>query len=235
MPLANFEKGTKVCSKCQKELPISQFGPRKSTTDGLQCWCPRCQSTANSTLYRKTHPLKLKPIAQKGHKFCSKCKRELSLDQFYKVKKGVQGLSSACRECMGKDGHIYYLNNKEDIGKKSKEWGINHKEYYKEISQRPTMRFGHYKRTAERRGLAFELTFEYYFNPQSPTTFWQKPCYYCGGHIETIGLDRIDNTKGYTASNVVSCCSVCNVAKGQMTQKEFKCWVEKIYHYWRSK
>lgn len=28
---ADFEKGTKVCSKCKRELPISEFGKNKAT------------------------------------------------------------------------------------------------------------------------------------------------------------------------------------------------------------
>lgn len=36
---ADFEKGTKVCSKCKKELLIEMFGNRKSQLDGLQYYC----------------------------------------------------------------------------------------------------------------------------------------------------------------------------------------------------
>jgi hypothetical protein len=39
-----------------------------------------------------------------------------------------------------------------------------------------------------------------------------KPCDYCGGH--TTGLDRKDNTKGYTLSNVTPACRRCNSMKG---------------------
>ena len=31
---ADFEKGTKVCNKCKKELPISEFYKNKSAKDG---------------------------------------------------------------------------------------------------------------------------------------------------------------------------------------------------------
>lgn len=36
------------------------------------------------------------------------------------------------------------------------------------------------------------------------------------------GIDRIDNNKGYFLENCVTCCSVCNRAKGTMSLKEFK-------------
>ena len=37
-----------------------------------------------------------------------------------------------------------------------------------------------------------------------------KPCFYCGTEDEPRGSDRIDNSKGHTAANVVPCCKLCN-------------------------
>lgn len=41
--IADFEKGTKVCSKCKKELPIEMFHKDKSKSDGLHNYCKECQ------------------------------------------------------------------------------------------------------------------------------------------------------------------------------------------------
>ena len=41
---ADFEKGTKVCSRCKRELPISEFYKNKSNPDGLGYYCKRCVS-----------------------------------------------------------------------------------------------------------------------------------------------------------------------------------------------
>lgn len=78
----------------------------------------------------------------------------------------------------------------------------------------PKGRFTTYKGSARNKGLPFELTLEDHFTPGAPNTFWQKPCTYCNDKIETIGLDRIDNDKGYTIDNVVSCCGDCNLTRG---------------------
>lgn len=40
---ADFEKGTKVCSKCKRELPISEFYKCKIFGDGLHNRCKKCQ------------------------------------------------------------------------------------------------------------------------------------------------------------------------------------------------
>lgn len=41
---ADFEKGTKICSKCKRELPIEMFNKDKIQKDGLYCSCKECRS-----------------------------------------------------------------------------------------------------------------------------------------------------------------------------------------------
>ena len=99
-----------------------------------------------------------------------------------------------------------------------------------------------YKGSARRRGYEYKLTEEQF------SEITKKKCYYCGLEPDNIektkgcngnyiynGLDRIDNTKGYTIDNVVSCCKICNQAKHTLTIQEFKNWVEKIYNNMKRK
>lgn len=41
---ADFEKGTKVCSKCRRELPVSEFNKNKRNKDGIDNKCRQCAS-----------------------------------------------------------------------------------------------------------------------------------------------------------------------------------------------
>lgn len=50
---ANFEKGTKICPRCRKELPISCFNKCKSRSDGLSCRCKECRAIINKRWYNK--------------------------------------------------------------------------------------------------------------------------------------------------------------------------------------
>lgn len=52
-------------------------------------------------------------------------------------------------------------------------------------------------------------------------SFWNKPCFYCGLVVDPVGLDRVDNSKGYVYKNLVSCHYRCNIAKASMTRDEF--------------
>lgn len=66
------------------------------------------------------------------------------------------------------------------------------------------------KNNAKNKGHEIDLSFEQFQILRS------KPCHYCGGSLsETAqGLDRKDNSLGYTISNSVPCCPDCNYTKG---------------------
>ena len=55
---------------------------------------------------------------------------------------------------------------------------------------------------------------------------WDLPCTYCGG--EAYGIDRRDNTIGYTEGNSVSCCAPCNYSKNWMSEKEYIAHCQKV-------
>jgi hypothetical protein len=64
-----------------------------------------------------------------------------------------------------------------------------------------------YRRNARQRMIMFSLSLRQF------TSMWQRPCTYCGEPIQTIGIDRLDNTRGYEVGNVASCCRTCNQMK----------------------
>jgi hypothetical protein len=46
--------------------------------------------------------------------------------------------------------------------------------------------------------------------------------------ITVNGIDRIDSSIGYVATNVVSCCKTCNYAKNNMSVLEFLDWARRL-------
>lgn len=42
----------------------------------------------------------------------------------------------------------------------------------------------------------------------------ENECIYCGDDSNKIGFDRIDNNLGHTLNNIVVCCEICNMTRG---------------------
>lgn len=84
-----------------------------------------------------------------------------------------------------------------------------------------------YRSSAEKRGLEFVLT------KGDFALLTQRDCFYCGMKPSQIckpfigggylynGIDRNDNSLGYTLINSVSCCKLCNWMKNQFDAKDF--------------
>lgn len=83
-----------------------------------------------------------------------------------------------------------------------------------------------YKKSAVKRGLSWWLTDDDF------DELTQANCWYCArppsnicneykSHYIYNGIDRWDNYYGYSLWNVVTCCSICNYAKGTSSATEF--------------
>jgi hypothetical protein len=131
-------------------------------------------------------------------------------------------------------------NSRPEVKEKLREY---HHKYNKEYAQRPEAkerrrsqadarrredpfihRFWLSKAQAKRANREFTLT------EVQARYFMSKPCIYCG-KMDTVydkpicGIDRLDNSKGYTLDNCVPCCEVCNKIKGSVTMEMAKVMV----------
>ena len=76
-----------------------------------------------------------------------------------------------------------------------------------------------YKRDAMQKERTFTLT------DAECEMMFLAPCYYCGkladNTIELHGIDRMDNTIGYTSKNSVAACKMCNMLKHEHSVEDF--------------
>ena len=98
---------TKVCSRCGRELPITNFGRHSRTKDGYQPCCKECQSEMNKG-HKKRGPFEHNEAPAKpkepekipeGMKKCSRCGQILPVSKFNKHKDSTDGLQYYCKEC----------------------------------------------------------------------------------------------------------------------------------------
>lgn len=95
--------------------------------------------------------------------------------------------------------------------------------------------YSEYKRCAKARKKEFNISKE-----EAKALFIQN-CYYCnrspkkavctawGDEFKYNGIDRVDNSKGYSAANCVPCCYMCNLAKHQSSKENFIAWIGRLH------
>lgn len=97
-----------------------------------------------------------------------------------------------------------------------------------------------YRLGAQRRGIPFKLT------EAECIDLITRACAYCGlppsspvaittssAHdaFRYTGIDRQDNTAGYTTENCVPCCKRCNQSKNDMSLDEWKQWLHRVFQF----
>src|SRR6266478_4605910 len=82
--------------------------------------------------------------------------------------------------------------------------------------QKQNVRSQTVSRFARAIALAKQRSYEWTIPEDSYKSLIIKPCYYHNGSLSDtgIGLDRLDNSRGYHVGNVVPCCGVCNFVRG---------------------
>lgn len=141
---------------------------------------------------------------------------------------------------------LNYKEFTEHNNKIHKEWldkDDNRLRQYINTANNPNRKLGCYKYRAKVRGIEFTIP------DNICKEMFTKPCHYCGTrnngfdsdctsellkvtygkeiHSKLNGIDRLDNSLGYSENNTVTCCSVCNKIKGHMSELGFylKCIV----------
>lgn len=90
------------------------------------------------------------------------------------------------------------------------------------------------RRKAGKKGCEFTITL------QDVENIIFQDCYYCGieplqkgrGGVKYNGIDRFDNSKGYTAENCVPACGTCNRLKRKEDFAEFLARARRIVNKW---
>lgn len=117
----------KKCSKCQQLYPATtEYWHKGHDKFGLRSPCKRCRSQASPTV----------DVAD-GYRLCTKCNeiKPSTPEYFNRDKKGSDGLSAKCKECLKIYKKQYYLENKEKVNKKNSEWHYANREHANELSR----------------------------------------------------------------------------------------------------
>jgi hypothetical protein len=95
-----------------------------------------------------------------------------------------------------------------------RKYNRTHAVLQKERMQTNLYKFKQYEFAADRRGYVFSLAFDEF------VSIFHGYCAYCG-MSDSRGIDRVDNSIGYTKENSVSCCEMCNKMKWRFPKDQF--------------
>lgn len=121
--------------------------------------------------------------------------------------------------------------------RKERGWALKERNFEIRRNRKPYENlYNRYKLQAIKNNVEFNLTEEEFH------MLVLKDCCYCGCppllvkeyvdetffHNEIM---RIDRSKGYTLNNVVPACNICRTAQRNLTEEEFRDWLERAYKH----
>lgn len=165
-------------------------------------------------------------------KQCKICGNIKVMDEF-PFRKDLNAYRPDCKACKQKH-HMEWMKEVDYNAQRREKWAndeqwrekckaANRADWSKsrekrlEYNRSPRRILATYKDKAKQRSISFDLSFDTFME------FWQMPCTYCGDSIDTIGIDRIDSSKGYTIENCTPCCATCNYMKRHHSLEK---WIE---------
>jgi len=186
------EDNTPYCIKCGDEL-LEDINWWISYIKSCKYLCKPCSSKLSKINREPNRAANLDPNKEWDPKYTRTCPR-------CKLELNAEG--NFWRDTNSTDGYASWCSKCTKKGKQTPK------------SKWITLRSG-----ARRRGYRFTLTFE------DCSGLFLDDCHYCGKpsveEVKIHGLDRVDNEKGYSMDNVVTCCEQCNVAKSTQTYEDF--------------
>jgi hypothetical protein len=229
----------KVCAKCKMEKLSVDFPKHSYSLDGLYSYCKNCVSVKNKESKDKKREQRIALINEKfpgakinlskyanstkrayyfpetNEKICGKCNSKLDVKLFFKHKQTSDGYHTWCKDCCTE-------GNKRSRVKK-----------YSTFEGRITTLLRTCKTSSEKRG-GQEMS----LTRDGLLDLWNKQkglCFYTDIEMDTqpelfnsVSVERIDSSIGYTIDNVVLVCNVINRMKSDLSLDLFISMCKKV-------
>lgn len=152
-------------------------------------------------------------------KYCNRMKGCLRYNEFMEACKNIYEFQTFGKKAERfVNWRVDYRKPWEKSTKRGEKYVCNNKEYCfkSKVYSCASRKYSDYKYDAEKsRNLTFELTKAKFIELR------ESPCTFCGYDSQDVGIDRIDNSKGYSDDNCQSACTTCNFMKFNRTNEQF--------------
>lgn len=210
---------TKVCKRCGKELPITEFYQVPSMKKCMDNTCKNCRRVMKGR------------IATPETLHCPVCNRDLPYYKFTIARKSHTGRMWCCTECWANNPGISQNNYRKQYDSTFRDL------IYTQKRESRLRNFIHAmwkaaKSRAEKRGIEFNIEESDIIIPEKcpllnvPLVFGTKENY-----NYSPSLDRIDNTRGYIKGNVWVISKQANTMKSSATLQELHTFCTNMLRY----
>jgi hypothetical protein len=109
MKKAEKQAEMKRCTKCGKLKGKSEFSKHSGRTDGLRCWCKKCECGCMHEYYRRNKKSVKKYYSYEEchrvvdgvkEKQCRRCRKWKELIDYHKNAPAKDGVSVLCKKCI---------------------------------------------------------------------------------------------------------------------------------------
>lgn len=161
--------------------------------------------------------------------------------KFYKLTIKEWNKDSCNWKCECECGKICFRSTAEFNRNRTKSCGCDYRNKPRRFAENISIKrriINSYQSSARQRDISFNLSEKEFIN------LIEKDCYYCNQKPSSQfkgykfkneylfnGIDRVDNSKGYTIENCVTCCKICNNSKKDLPLQIWKDWIKRIHSH----
>ena len=207
---------TKICTKCNYEKDLIEFGNLSTTKDGKQFQCKECRNLS----------------ARESRQRCDSNHKEVLKKSYQKHKekriKEKSEYREINRELLAKNQKEYYRANKEDCIKYQKTYRVKNKErireYHKRYRQTEDCKIS--KRNSNHKRRAIVKSGNINTSELKELFSNTKRCYWCNKKLnkKKIQVDHyipLSKDGEHLIENIVLDCPYCNMSKGKKNPLDF--------------
>ena len=208
----------KRCPRCKKHKEVSCFSIARRNQDGLVTYCKPC-AAAISRVWHEKRKSTYRGSLVDGEKICNGCGNVKCLESFHVSKTSLDGRSAQCGEC-NNARTVRYMNNPENrasITAWRHEWRSRSPRsslsvsLSKALTRRPTGN-----------PASLDAVMKMWKEQEGKCAISGVTMTWATGSLQStsITLDRIDQTRGYSADNLRLACHAANTFRGRMSDDQ---------------
>lgn len=204
----------KTCSKCNANLPSSQFFKQARAKDGLSPWCKLCQCSYHAK-YRANNRDRINGYNARRKDANAEYQKLYYIQNKKAINEQNKKWAANNKERKAEADRNWVKLNKDKVAASAKRYYLRHPEKISKVR--------HERRARLRKASLFQVTIK------DLKKIMQKPCIYCGKKAEQLDhIIPLSRGGQHSVGNLAPACKPCNLSKNNKLVSEWKLWKTKM-------